>query len=162
ITQPDPDLALSLVRDDPAFRTLRRLGMVPRTGLGLVRRAVLLALIAWLPIAIWAWLAGRALPVAPGEPLLEHFGGPATGRVAIPMLILAQGLAHHITTSLLPWFVRSGVIAPDKRAQFGEVVRGVARLRDAMFPWLVMGSLVLAWTAIGPVLRNSDELSWAM
>src|SRR5262249_55049895 len=105
----DPDLALSLVRDDPPFRSLRKIGLVPAKGLGPARRAVFFALLAWLPLAIWAWQAGRALPGAPGEPLLQHFGVQVRCLLAIPILILAQGFAHKTTTRLIPWFERSGV-----------------------------------------------------
>ena len=43
-------IALSLVRGDPGFRLQRRLGLVPAAGLGVVRRAAILAAITWLPI----------------------------------------------------------------------------------------------------------------
>ena len=62
------DLALSLVRDDVPLRLLRRVGLVPSSGLGVGRRAVFFALLAWLPIAIWAVAAGRALPGGTTEP----------------------------------------------------------------------------------------------
>lgn len=94
--------------------------------------------------------------------MLEHFGVHVSCLIAIPILILAQGLAHNTTTRLLPWFVRSGVIPAEKRSQFHDVVRGVLRLRNRTLPWMIIAGLVIAWTATGPVLKNADELSWAM
>jgi len=157
-----PELALSFVRDDWAFRMLRKVGLVPATGLGVVRRAVFFTLLAWLPLAIWAWQAKRALPGAPGEPLLQHFGVQVRCLVAIPLLILAQMLAHRTTTRLIPWFEKSGVVPEDKRGDFERVIAGVHRLRNATLPWVVILGLVVAWTALGPVAREGEELNWAM
>src|SRR5262245_21528097 len=158
----DRELALSLVRDDLAFRALRRVGLAPAAGLGTLRRAVFFTLLAWLPLAIWAWQTGRALPGAPGEPLLEHFGVQARCLVAIPLLILAQGFAHRTTTRLIPWFEKSGVVPENRRPQFQEVLRGIYRLRNATLPWVLIFGRVAAWTALGPVAREGEDLRWAM
>jgi hypothetical protein len=158
----EPELALSFVRDDFPFRVFREIGLVPTTGLGVVRRAVFFTLLAWLPLAIWAWVAKRALPSAPGEPLLQHFGVLVRCLVAIPLLILAQAFAHKTTTRLIPRFEKSGVVPERKRSDFEGVVRGVHRLRNATLPWVLILGLVVAWTAIGPVAREGEELNWAI
>lgn len=58
-TMNESEFEISLVRDDPLFRLQRRLRLIPAEGLGLVRRAVLFALLTWLPIAVWAVVRGR-------------------------------------------------------------------------------------------------------
>ena len=80
-------IGLSVVRDDPAFRMQRSLGLIPQTGLGVVRRALFWSLLAWLPIAAWAALTGRAIAGTAGEPLMAHFGIHVRFLVAIPLLI---------------------------------------------------------------------------
>jgi len=158
----DRDLALSLVHDDPPFRVLRGVGLIPAHGLGVVRRAIFFALLSWLPIAIWSWTAGRAVSTAAGEPLFQHFGVHVRCLVAIPILILAQGLAHRITTHLLPWFVKSGVITPDKVDAFRNVVRGMLILRNHTLPWVMIAAVVIVVGVTGPIFKDLDELSWAM
>jgi hypothetical protein len=160
-TGDDAKLQLSLVRDDFPFRALRKVGLVPREGLGTVRRAVFFALFTWLPIAVWALYTGHALPGAPGEPLYQYFGVNARCLIAIPLLILAQGLAHTLTTRLLPWFVRSGVVTEQDRPRFIDIVAAVVRLRNATLPWIVIGTLVIAWAAVGPFIQDPDNLNWA-
>jgi hypothetical protein len=144
--------------------------LIPAKGLGIARRAAFFTLLAFLPLAAWALWAGRAVPGsagaagaagAAGEPLLEPFGVLVRCLIAIPVLVFAQGLAHRTTTRLLPWFVRSGVVPAGKVPQFRAVVHGLTRLRNASWPWIVMVGLVIAWTALGPVAQNSDELAWA-
>lgn len=65
---------VSLVRNDLPFRLQRRIGLIPPDSLGAGRRALPWVAIAWLPLVVWAWWTGRALPSqAPNaEPLLEH------------------------------------------------------------------------------------------
>src|SRR5262245_22549102 len=84
--RPDGEFALSLVRGDPLLRLQRRIGLVPAHGLGVARRALALALLAWLPLAAWALLAGRWSGA--GEPLLQHFGVHVRCLIAIPLLVL--------------------------------------------------------------------------
>jgi hypothetical protein len=153
------DLAVSLVRDDPPFRLLRAAGLIPKQGLGIGRRAVFFALVTWLPIVVWAYFVRP--PTAAGEPLLKHFGVQVYCLVAIPLLIVAQGIAHKITTRFLPWFIKSGVVAEEKRARLVEIVHGIVRLRGAIAPWVVIAGVVIAWTAMGSVLQDADDVNWA-
>jgi hypothetical protein len=155
-----PPESLSLVRGDALFRLQRAVGLVPAEGLGVVRRAVFFALLTWLPIAIAAALHGRALDGALDEPLLAHFGVTVRSLVAIPLLILAEGVAHGLTRRLLPQFVHAGLVTD--RAAFRRVLQGVARLRDRTLPWIVIGGLVLTWTLIAPQVHPPHELLWAV
>ncbi len=102
-------LAASLIRGDAAFRLQRRLGLIPREGLGVGRRAVFYALVTWLPIAVWAWWRGRVLGGALDDPLMHHFGVNVRCLIAIPLLVLAEGVAHAISMRLLPHFVDAGI-----------------------------------------------------
>ena len=155
------ELALSLVRGDALLRVQRAVGLVPRDGLGVGRRALFFAALSWLPIALWALLAGRAFPGAAAEPLLQHFGVHVRCLVAIPLFILAEGASHGLTTRLVPYFLHSGLVAEGDRARFVEIVRGVARLRDATLPWIAILALVLAWALLSPAPRETHEVIWA-
>lgn len=155
------ELHVSLVRGDPAFRMQQRIGLIPSGGLGLGRRALLLALFTWLPIVVWAALAGRALPGVVDEPLLRHFGIHVRCLVAIPLLILAEGLAHAVSTRVVPYFVTSGLVKDEDRATFHDVVRGIVRLRDSTRPWMLIVGLVLGWTILRPVTLDPHEIAWA-
>jgi hypothetical protein len=102
---------LSLVRNDLFFRVQRAVGLIPATGLGIGRRALSLALVTFGPIAVWAAFANRALPgAATSEPLFQHFGVTVRCLVAIPLLVIAEGVAHAMTTRLLPHFASSGLV----------------------------------------------------
>lgn len=155
------DLQLSLVRGDALFRAQRSIGLIPPEGLGLGRRAVLLALLTWAPIAIWAFLAGRALPGAAGEPLLSHFGIHVRCLVAIPLLVLAEGMAHAITMRLVPYFVISGLVRERDLEAFREVVHGIGRLRDSTRPWVMILAMLIGWMYLTPLTLDAHEVIWA-
>jgi hypothetical protein len=157
----ESELGFSLVRDDLLFRLQRRLGLIPDKGLGTVRRAVFFALLAWLPIAAWAGFTGRALPGVAGEPLLQHFGIHVRFLVAVPLLILGEGMAHGLTTRLIPYFHTSGLVRDDRREAFREVIRSLVRLRNSTLPWVVIAALVAAGLVFKPPHGEEHELMWA-
>ncbi len=158
----DTAFELSLVRGDLVFRLQQRIGLVPPGGLGLVRRAVFWSLVAWLPIALWAAYAGRAVPGEAGEPLLAHFGIHARFLVAIPLLILAEGPAHALAAWLLPYFVQSGVVPTGEVARFRAAIAATAKLRDATLPWIAIVGLVVVFATTSEMVHHSHEIDWAV
>ena len=159
----DPSVAPSLV-DDVTLRLQRQVGLVPARGLGVVRRAVFFALLTWLPLVAWALYRGRVLPGDVDEPLVTHFGVHVRFLLAVPALILGEAMAHRVSTTLIPYFLTSGVVPPAQRGAFVRVVGSVARLRDRALPWLLIAVVVLAWTILQPVAVGSEaghEAKWA-
>ncbi|MGZ8907850.1 MAG: hypothetical protein ACXW1U_19280 [Methylobacter sp.] len=116
-----------MVRDDLLFRLQRRIGLIPEHSLGLVRQVIFFALLAWLPIAIWAAVTDRALPGTIGEPLLQHFGIHVRFLVAVPLLIIGEGMVHGLTLCLIPYFRTSGLVQEGQREAFREILSGMIR-----------------------------------
>ena len=159
----DPSVAPSLV-DDLALRLQRQVGLVPARGLGVVRRAVFFTLLTWLPLVAWALYRGRILPGGVDEPLVMHFGVHVRFLLAVPALILGEAMAQRVSTTLIPYFLTSGVVPPAERGAFVRVVASVARLRDQVLPWVLIVVVVAAWTILQPVAAGSDaghEAKWA-
>ncbi|WP_051961876.1 hypothetical protein [Methylobacter sp. BBA5.1] len=160
----DESLALSLVRDDLPFRLQRRVGLIPEQGLGTMRRAVFFALLAWLPIVVWAMFTSRILPGTVDEPLLRHFGVHVRFLLAVPLFILGEGMLHQQSTTLTPYFLTSGLVQSAQRQDFVNIIKGITRLRDRTLPWVLITALIVAWTILASVTAGSDlghEVNWA-
>lgn len=154
-------LEFSLIRGGALYRLQERLGLIPPGGLGIARRALLFAAIAWLPVAIGALLAGRALPGQVGEPLLVHYGIHARALVAIPLFVIAQGSADRVLGMLLRYFLTSGVVDAAGAPAFREALRASERLRDSLRGTLVvLGVVGLAVLGAASGFER-DELAWA-
>jgi hypothetical protein len=155
---------LSLVQGDPPFRWQRRIGLIPRSGgLGAGRRALFWTALAWLPIVVWAWWAGRVLP-APGqtvEPLLQHFGVHIRLLFGIPLLILAEAVAQRTMARLMPQFVHAGLVRTADLPRFRAILADTARLRDAVLPWVIIGVIAVAWGLTGHSMHRMHEVEWA-
>jgi len=156
------DLVLSLVRGDFLFRLQRKIGLIPAEGLGLIRRAIFWSLLAWLPVAAWAWYAQRAMPSLAAEPLFAHFGVQVRCLVAIPLLILAEGPAHMLTMRILPHFVHSGLVPDREVPAFRAALAAAAKLRDATLPWVAMLGVVLALNTVAELANRSHEVTWGV
>ena len=156
------DLRSLLSGDDWPLRWQRKLGLVPSNGMGLVRRAVFYTLLACAPLAVWAFVNGRALPGAGGEPLFAHFGVIVRCLVAIPLLILAEGMALRATVGMATQFVRSGIVTEAQHGRFATLLRDVARLRDSSVPWVIVFGVVATWILANPADPGADGLSWAV
>jgi hypothetical protein len=153
---------LSIVRDDLFYRLQRRIGLIPPDGLGLVRRAMFWSLVAWLPTVLWAAYAGRAMPGVADEPLLAHFGVHARFLVAVPLLILAEGPAHALTSRLFAYFVQSGLVPQAELAKFRATLAATAKLRAASLPWIAIVGVVVAFATISEVVHHTHEIDWAV
>jgi hypothetical protein len=139
--------------DDPFFRQ----------GLGSVRRAVLFGLLAWVPIAVWAYVRGRFLPGNVQEPLLSHFAVNVRCLLAIPLLVLSDSLAEAVLGPLVPRFAEMGLVPADRVKKLSEVVGGMNRLRDRKLAWLLIAGVVALATLTGDArAQQVDVLNWAV
>ncbi len=130
-----------LLRDDPLMRLQRRIGLAPSHGLGVARRAIALAAFAWVPIALWAWFAGRAVD-AGGESLLDHYQVTVRLLLAVPLMIVAENIGLRTVLRLAPHCADVGLYHGDPSA-LREVGEGLMRLRDRVHPWVVAAGAAL-------------------
>ena len=159
----DADVEQLLNADDWPLRWQRKLGLAPRVGgMGLKRRALFFTLFAWLPLGVWALLRGHALPNGAGEPLLFHFGVNMRCLFAIPLLVLAEGMALKSTVGIATLFVRNRIVQSHQHAAFMTLMHEAARRRDASLPWIVVGTLSLVWIMADPVDADAHGMSWAL
>jgi hypothetical protein len=155
-------IEFSPVDNELPLRWFRRLHLVPAEGLGTFRRAVFFALLTWVPIAVWSFLAGRFATTDTGEPLLHHFGVHVRCLLAIPLFILAEGSLDRAGRRLLAQFGMSGVVSTELRDRFDATIAGIRRLRDASLPWVFVVGAAIGWSVLEAPAVRDDALSWAV
>lgn len=153
--------SFSPIDNEPPLRWQRKLGLAPANGLGVMRRAMLLAGLAWFVPLIWAALNHRLWEGAAGESLLQHFGIHARFLLAVVLLVIAEATVHKGLMRIVTQFTESGVIGTAARAPFERVLQDMRRLRDTTLPWALLLGLVLAWTIMDTPEAHTDALSWA-
>jgi hypothetical protein len=153
--------SLSLVRGDAAWRLQTALGLIPAGRLGIGRRAILLALITWVPIVAWAWWNERRTGIVTPEPMLSHYGITVRCLIAIPLMVVAEGMVHAIMPRIIPYFLTSGVVPATEAGRFREILAGVARLRDKTLPWIFILGVAIALPAGTGAFEGTHELDWA-
>ena len=162
MTTDSAEHAFSPIDNEPPLRWQRKLGLAPANGLGVMRRAMLLAALAWFVPVIWAALNHRLWEGAPGESLLQHFGIHARFLLAVVLLVIAEATVHKGLMRIVRQFTESGVIGTAARAPFERVLQDMRRLRDTTLPWALLFGLVLAWTIMDTPEAHTDALSWAL
>lgn len=150
-----------IVRNDLPIRWQRKIGLAPDNDLGVARRALFFALFTWLPLVIWAALESRLLDRASGEPLLVHYGVHVRCLVAIPLLILAEGMALRVVRTIVSQFLENGLIIDSQRDRFFQIIKDTTHLRDKAFPWVIVFALTFLWLIGVPDSVHAHELSWA-
>ena len=152
---------LTLVTGDPFYRLQRAVGLIPRQGLGVGRRAVFYALVAWLPLAVWAVAMHRAFPGTVPEPLLQHFGIHVRCLLAIPLFIVAEAVVDAVFPRQLAYFVTSGLVTDEVRPAFERVLSRTRRLRDSWVVWVLLAGLAAASTLTTGTPTSLHEIDWS-
>lgn len=135
----------ALLRDDVLMRLQRRVGLAPADGLGVGRRAAFWALLGWLPIAAWALATGRAFS-DDGESLLVHYGVNVRLLVAVPLMIVAEGVLLGGVVRLASHGVSAGVLHGDA-ATLRPIGAWLVALRDRAHPWALAAGASVGWLA---------------
>lgn len=156
------DPTFSPVENEPPLRWQRALGLAPRTGFGLGRRAVFFTALAWLPLAVWAAVTRHLWEGPAGESLLQHFAVNARCLVAIPLMVFAEGSMHKVVSAMMRQFTQTGIVGSGSSDGLARILRETTRLRDASLPWVVMLGVAVAWTLVDIPDPRTDELAWAV
>ena len=93
--------------------------------------------------------------------MLQHFGIHVRFLIAVPLLILGEGVVHQLTAKLIPYFLTSGLVREQQRESFREVIQGIVRLRNSTLPWVFIATIIAAWLVFEPPHGEDHELVWA-
>jgi len=139
---PPSTAEFSLVAGGPAHWLQVKLGLVGPGSLQVVRRALLSTVLTWGVLLVLSAAQGLAAGSAVRIPFLHDFAAYARFLVAIPMLILAEGLIGREISAVADHFYRSGLVSESDRPKYEAALARAKRMRDSTLAEVVI--LVLA------------------
>lgn len=107
-----------------------------------VRRAIVAAAIAWLPLLVLCMVQGLAFDQKVGIPFVRDFAVNVRFLVALPIFILAESKIDKRWRTLVLEFLRSSLVHEDQLPVFDSILEKIRELRDHFIPELIL--IVLA------------------
>jgi hypothetical protein len=141
--------------DDPLMRLARSLHLAPSQGFRAPARAAMVALVSWLPIAIWAAVTGRLGALTFSEGVVRHIELHVRCLIALPLLVLSEPIADRVIGAIVGNFPTSGLIPPVDQPAFDRVIASAKRLRDSRLAWGLIAAFVVVIT-VGAAGRPLD------
>ena len=145
----------------PYRRILYSLGLIERGALRVGRRALLLGVIAWVPLVLLSAVEGLALGSDPRQSMLLDIAAHARYLIALPLLVIAEAICLPGLASIARHFGEMGLIPSAGRAQYENLLESTRRLLAS--PWTDLGILLLAYGAtlgLGQSLYPQGVSSW--
>ena len=133
----------SLVLGGPLYQLFLRSRLARPPLDFLKRRVIVITLLAWLPLLVLSLLEGRALG-GTGIPFLKDLPAQVRLLVALPLLILAEKVIHERLKPAVELFVEKGIVRPEDRSRFDELVSSTIRWRNSIVVELGLLALILA------------------
>jgi hypothetical protein len=122
----------SLVAGGPLYRLLRRTHLSGDEMQWTVRRMVVLAVLAWVPLLLLSVIDGRAWGSAVALPFLHDLEVHAKLLIAIPLLIAAEVTAHRRLPPIVRQFLDRNLIPETERPRFDAAIAAAMRLRGSV------------------------------
>jgi hypothetical protein len=127
----------SLVLGGPLYQMYLRSGLV-RPPADLVQRRIIAAiLVTWLPLLVLTFAGGSALSGVT-VPFLVDIDVHVRFLMALPLLIGAEVMVHERIRAGIDQFIERGIITPENRAHFNEIIASTMRLRNSVVIELVL------------------------
>jgi hypothetical protein len=143
-TPKDTDaLDVPLSRGGGVYDLLRLIGLRPDAGrAGLT--AIVVALVAWLPLLLLSLQANVAIGDRVSVPFLKDITAFARFLIAIPLFVLAGPFVDFRLSAALSRIVKTGLIPQSRRSDFDGALRRLQKGCSSRIPDLLM--LGVAWT----------------
>lgn len=132
----------SLVLGAPFNVLMRRIGLGGR-DLAATRRLILaLSAVSWVPLLALTLAEGSAWDGAVALPFLRDTEAHVRSLLAVPLLVLADGIVQRRLQGVAQQFLERGLIRPAGRAAFDAALAQVERLRSSKFAEVLLLALV--------------------
>ncbi len=133
--------ASPISRTGPFSRLQRAVGLMDADNPRTARRAVVFAVVSWLPLVILAGVQGLSANDTPERSVLMDFSTHARFLLAAPLLSVGEVVAKKKFSMIADYFIASGIVAGPERGAYSGIIFDSQRLRDS---WVVELFLLLS------------------
>lgn len=141
----------TLFEHAPPLAVQEWLGLAKPHALNVGRRAVLLALIGWAPLFLFALLQSLWLRADHLTPLLWETGVHARYLAAVPILVLAEAWCVPQLNAIAQNFMKTGMVGPHDRTRFAHALsstRALLQSRTAEVAAFAIAYLIVLGTVL--------------
>ena len=151
----------SLMRSGPFHRFQQTLHLEDRLNPRTAPRAILFALVSWLPLAALAAVQGLAINEDPRRSLLLDFSVYARFLVAVPLFIIGESVADRRYSMIVNYLLRSGIVPDSERHAYDNLLSGMWRLRDSRVVEILWALLAYVGAFLSVYYRAmSEQPTW--
>lgn len=138
----------SLALGGPLFQLFLRARLSGPALELLIRRIIVITAITWLPLLLLTALSGDLINGIQ-LPFLSALAIHARLLAALPLLIAAELFVHEWSRNIVRQFLDRGLVAPEDRPRFDDIVASALRLRNSVAAELGLVVLAVAghWAA---------------
>jgi hypothetical protein len=134
----------SLILGGPLHQLMRRAHLSGNVLELVVRRVIVMSLLAWLPLLALSVVEGHAWGDSVKVPFLFDVDVHARFLLALPLFILAELVVHQRTRLVVALFVKRGLVPDDARWKFDAAIASAKRLRNSVVAEVLLITLVYA------------------
>ena len=153
--------ALLLMEGGPLFNLQKRIGLIRGDSPRIKLRAVLAAVITFIPLLILAALQGRAIAHVE-VPFVRDFSTYTRFLLAIPLLIFAENILGPRIAVVARHFVEAGLVREKDYASFDSFINRALRARDSRLAEVILLILSYVFAVVGLRSTAIQSSTWYM
>jgi hypothetical protein len=152
----------SLVLGGPLYQLLRRARLADDALMLARRRVVVISLVAWLPLLVFAAIGGHLLGGDVAVPFLMDVDVHAKFLLAMPLLIAAELVVHQRMRTLAASFRERNLVPEAAAARLNAAVESAYRLRNSVSAEVLLIAVVyfVGVTVVWRQYMTLDAATW--
>ena len=158
-----PEASFEPLAGGPAHRVLSRAGLLPNDARGVVRSAVLLAMVGWVPLVLLSAMQGILLDGGVTIPFARDMAAHARILFAVPVFCLAELVVGQQLASVVGRLVHTRLVSEADVPRLETALADLARRRDSNLDESVLLVLAFAGGWSGAHVRSATGVTtWLM
>ena len=129
---------LLLMEGGPLFHLEKRVGLIQQNAPFKKNRALMAALLTWLPLFVLSALQGRAFGRSVPVSFIRDFSTYTRFLLAVPLLVMAENIVGPRIADAAAYFVTSGVVERKDFERFDGIVERTLQRRDSVLAEIVI------------------------